>query len=275
MKQYNEQELRNNQFRPDQNKNRDPVSIGRFLTVRIVRIAQAVYYGVNNQSSSLSSFQGTMTVRSSQMQSNIETNDREFLEELHRMGASTIQQICDATEVTATAVRQRLIRLEGRGLVDRKAVREGRGRPHHVYQVTIAALRSLGDNYSDLALILWRELMQIEEEEVRQRVMERIKQSLIQQYSKNMNGRSALDRFMELRTSLNDRGFNVEVDGNVDLPVLRENSCPYHELASQDSSICEMEQSVFEEVLGMKIERTQCCMDGHHSCEFVPVSEAS
>lgn len=209
------------------------------------------------------------------MQSNLETQDREFLEELHRMGNSTIQQICNVTGVTATAVRQRLIRLEGRGLVYRQAIREGRGRPHHIYQVTTAALRSLGDNYSDLALILWKELMQIEEDEVRERVMERIKQSLIRQYSANINGRSILDRFMELRQSLNDRGFSVEVGGSDDLPVLRENNCPYHDLASQDPSICEMEQSVFEEVLGMKIERTQCCMDGHHSCEFVPVSEAS
>ena len=209
------------------------------------------------------------------MQSNIDTQDRDFLEELHRMGSSTIQQICDATGVTATAVRQRLIRLEGKGLIARNAVREGRGRPHHVYQVTTEALRSLGDNYSDLALILWKELMQIEEDEIRERVLDRIKQSLIRKYSSKMQSRSTLDRFMELRASLSDRGFNVDVDSEGDLPVLRENNCPYHDLATHDSSICDLEKSVFEEVLGMKIERTQCCMDGHHSCEFVPVSEAS
>lgn len=209
------------------------------------------------------------------MQTHFDEQDREFLEQLHRLGAATIQQICDATGVTATAVRQRLVRLEGKGLVARKAVREGRGRPHHVYELTTAALRSLGDNYSDLALILWKELMQIEEPEVRERVMNRIKVALSRRYGTQMQNRSPLQRFLELKAALCERGFSVEVDDNGKLPVLRESNCPYHELASQDSSICELEQSVFEEVLGMKIERTQCCMDGHHSCEFVPVSEAS
>lgn len=209
------------------------------------------------------------------MQQAIDSQDRDFLNELHRMGASTIQQICDMSGVTATAVRQRLIRLEGQGLVERHAVREGRGRPYHEYRVTTDALRSLGDNYSDLALILWKELMQIEEPEIRERVIQRIKDALIRQYSSKFQGRTTLDRFRELQNSLSDRGFQVEVDREGDLPVLREHNCPYHDLATLDSSICELEQSVFEEVLGMKIERTQCCMDGHHSCEFVPVSEGS
>lgn len=209
------------------------------------------------------------------MQTHFDTQDRDFLEQLHKLGASTIQQICDASGVTATAVRQRLARLEGKGLVDRQAVREGRGRPHHVYALTTVALRSLGDNYSDLALILWKELMQIEEPEIRERVMNRIKQSLSRKYGSGLRNRSTMQRFLELKSALNERGFSVEVDGNGSLPVLRESNCPYHELASQDSSICELEKSVFEEVLGMKIERTQCCMDGHHSCEFVPVSETS
>ena len=138
-------------------------------------------------------------------------------------------------------------------------------------------MRSLGDNYSDLALILWKELMQIEEPDIRQRVMSRIKEALSRRYGDGarFRNRSPLHRFMELKSALAQRGFSVEVDNDGTLPVLRESNCPYHELASQDSSICELEQSVFEEVLGMKIERTQCCMDGHHSCEFVPVSEAS
>jgi len=209
------------------------------------------------------------------MQQTIDSQDRDFLNELHRMGASTIQQICEVAGVTATAVRQRLIRLEGQGLIERNAVREGRGRPCHEYRVTTNALRSLGDNYSDLALILWKELMQIEDPDIREQVTKRIKDALTRQYSSHLRGRTTLDRFMELRSSLSEHGFQVEVDQDGDLPVLRENNCPYHDLATQDSTICELEQSVFEEVLGMKIERTQCCMDGHHSCEFVPVSGGS
>ena len=52
------------------------------------------------------------------------------------------------------------------------------------------------------------------------------------------------------------------------LPILRENNCPYHDLASRDASICDLEQTVFSEVLGIPMERTQCCRDGDQCCEF-------
>ena len=56
------------------------------------------------------------------------------------------------------------------------------------------------------------------------------------------------------------------------LPILRENNCPYLELASSDPAICELEKEVFRKVLGSEVELTQCCLDGHTCCEFQPVS---
>ena len=67
-------------------------------------------------------------------------------------------------------------------------------------------------------------------------------------------------------------GFEVEIldtDQGI-LPILRENTCPYHDLAAQDASICDLEQTVFAEVLGVPVNRTQCCRDGDRHCEFVP-----
>lgn len=209
------------------------------------------------------------------MRTSLEQQDRQFLEELHRLGPATVQEIGERLGVTATAVRQRLSRMDGRGLVAKRVVREGRGRPHHVYEVTQTALQNLGDNYSDLALILWQEMMQIEEPEIQRRLLGRIKEALIRRYGHGSEGRTVLERFGDLRNALHDRGFSVEVDRDGELPILRENNCPYLELATHDSSICELEHSVFEEVLGTRIERTQCCLEGHHCCEFTPVSETA
>lgn len=209
------------------------------------------------------------------MQISIDPQDREFLEQLHQLGPSSIQEICEVTGVTATAVRQRLMRLEGRNFVTRETIREGRGRPHHMYRLTEVALRNLGDNYSDLAIILWREVMRIDDREVREQVLANIKQALIGQYQRSSMNRSVLERFIELRNALSDRGFQVEIDKSGTLPILRENNCPYHELASEDSSICELENAVFEEILGTRIQRTQCCLEGHHCCEFEPIPETA
>ena len=62
-----------------------------------------------------------------------ETSDSQLLELLRRRGAMSVTELAAATDVTATAVRQRLTRLTGQGLIQREASRAGRGRPSHRY----------------------------------------------------------------------------------------------------------------------------------------------
>lgn len=204
------------------------------------------------------------------MRSVIDQSDREFLEQLHRTGPATIQEICGTLGVTATAVRQRLSRLQGLGLITRESVRAGRGRPHHTYRLTDGGLRELGDNYGDLAMILWRELQNIQEPSVRARLLDGIQQALVERYGHAVQGTSLYERVSQLRDALAERGFDVEVASNGELPVLRENNCPYLELATSDPSICELEHAVFQKVLGAELTLAQCCLDGHSCCEFQP-----
>jgi predicted ArsR family transcriptional regulator len=205
----------------------------------------------------------------------LDSNDRQFLDRLHRLEAGTVQEICAEIGVTATAVRQRLNRLQGLGFVTRETVRCGRGRPHHAYRITDAGMRELGDNYADLAMILWSEVRNIEPIEVRSRVLESVQAAFVDRYSRLVQGKSLHDRFDQLRAALVERGFDVEVDNSGPLPILRENNCPFLEMASHDPAICEMEREVFQRVLGVDVELTQCCLDGSHCCEFQPVGAAS
>ena len=207
------------------------------------------------------------------MRATLESSDRQFLERLHRLGSATVQEICGELGVTATAVRQRLNRLQGAGLVSRITVRAGRGRPHHAYRVTEAGQRDLGDNYADLAMILWRELHAIEEPEVRERIIHRIEDALVQQLGNGVGGATVAERLGRLGAAMAGRGYDVETDFTGTLPVLRENNCPYLELASSDPGICELEQNVFRRVLGTDVTLTHCCLEGHTCCEFQAVEK--
>lgn len=90
-----------------------------------------------------------------------ETSDQALLELLRRRGPMTIAELTSAMEVTANAVRQRLARLTGQGLISRTVGRidnppyeDGakpqRGRPNHRYGLTEKARRQVGDNFADL-----------------------------------------------------------------------------------------------------------------------------
>lgn len=207
------------------------------------------------------------------MRTDIGADDRQFLELLNRMGAATVQSLCSELDVTATAVRQRLTRLQAGGLISRGSSKSGRGRPSHEYSVTDTGLQLLGDNYRDLALVLWREIKGIEDSTLRGQIMNRIKDSLVTRYRQTVVGETLADRVEQLGVSLNQYGFNTETDLGSDLPILRENNCPYLELANDDPSICDLEHSVFEEVLGAEMTLSRCCLDGHHCCEFQPANE--
>jgi predicted ArsR family transcriptional regulator len=201
--------------------------------------------------------------------SKLDHSDREFLAEIHRLGTPTVQQLCDAKGVTATAVRQKLVRLQSGGFVDRQAAPSERGRPHHQYRLTQTGVRELGDNYRELAMLLWKELREIDEPTVRNRVLGRLRESLVRSYGDSVVGTTPQERLRELGAGLKQRGFDVDItSSSSELPILREHSCPYHELASEDSSICDLEQTVFSEIVGAPIQRSQCCLDGHSCCEF-------
>jgi predicted ArsR family transcriptional regulator len=208
------------------------------------------------------------------MRSTLDQDDLAFLRELHRVRAANVQELCGALGVTATAIRQRLLRLQGLGLVDRVLVRAGRGRPHHNYVVTDAGQRELGDNYSELALLLWDELRQIEIPAIRERVLSRMQARMVQRYGRTVDAPTVPQRMEQLRGALVDRGFQAEFEQRGQLPVLREQHCPYHDLAAADSTICELEQKVFEQVLGTPLVLAQCCRNGDMCCEFhaVPVT---
>jgi predicted ArsR family transcriptional regulator len=210
------------------------------------------------------------------MNGGIPPGDREFLSLMLRLGASGIAELCDAAEVTATAVRQRLARLQTVGFVERKAVRADRGRPHHVYEVTEAGRKSLSRNNSDLAVLLWEGIQGIDDPSVREKLLTRLKDAMVGQFRQQMAGESPEERMRELAAVLQERGFEVDLGGkpgSIDhLPVLRGHTCPYQEIAEHDTTICELEQQVFGELVGSPLELTRCRQRGDCSCEFEAVS---
>jgi predicted ArsR family transcriptional regulator len=201
------------------------------------------------------------------MKTNLDASDSGFLNELHRIGPATVQEICSSIGVTATAVRQRLVRLQRLDFVDRDLVRANRGRPHYVYRVSDKGLRQLGDNYGDLALILWREIRWIEDSTTRAAITSRIREALVERLGTFESG-GILERLKQLNEALVRRGYDVELETAEGLPILRENNCPYQELAEEDRGICGLELEVFQQSLGTEVRLSQCCLDGHHCCEF-------
>ena len=202
--------------------------------------------------------------------------DRDLLVRLNKRNRAGVEDLCEDLGVTATAVRQRLGRLSDGGLVDRTPVNVGRGRPKHLYGLTAAGKRALGSNYQELADAMWSALSEVEDEAVRAFLFGRLQDTLVARYGGESDGAGALaDRLAGLRDALRVHGFEVELDETGDRPVLREHHCPYLDISEDDPRICDLEQKVFERVLGTGVELTRCCRDGDACCEFTPAALVS
>src|SRR3954469_13540720 len=118
-----------------------------------------------------------------------ESADRSLLDLIRRHGPLTVTQLAERLGVTPTAVRNRLTRLVGSGMVERRAEHGGRGRPRHTYQASVEAHKRLGQNYSDLAVVLWEEMMQtVEDRKLRRLMFGRITERLAELYRSRVTG---------------------------------------------------------------------------------------
>ncbi|NNJ24609.1 helix-turn-helix transcriptional regulator [Alienimonas chondri] len=205
------------------------------------------------------------------MSTPVSAADRTLLVRLNRRSRAGIEELCEDLGVTATAVRQRLSRLSDAGMIDRQPVKIGRGRPKHLYGLTADGKRALGSNYQELADAMWSALSEVEDERTRSFLFGRLQDTLVSRYGGDSVGKGALrERLAGLRDALQVHGFTVEVDDSGPLPVLREHHCPYLDISEDDPQICELEQKVFERVLGTGVVLTRCCRDGDSCCEFTP-----
>jgi predicted ArsR family transcriptional regulator len=200
-----------------------------------------------------------------------ETSDRMILDLLRRGTGMSIAELADEMAVTATAVRQRLNRLMQQGVVARRTVKLDRGRPRHEYHLTADGRRELGSNFVDLALVLWEEIRSIADIEVRRGLLQRLAKRLSSLYGAEIYGGEVEERMRSLAEVLRKRKVPFEVEANPgELPVLKALGCPYTELAEQDRSICAMERMLFSEIVGEKLNLTECRLDGQECCTFQP-----
>jgi predicted ArsR family transcriptional regulator len=183
----------------------------------------------------------------------------------------TVAEMAKQMAVTGTAVRNRLARLLATGLVERTAENVGRGRPRHRYQASLEAHRRLGQNYADLAVALWEEMMSsVADRKLRRLLFSRITDRLAEVYRARVTGEEWEGRLVQLSNVLHDRGIETEVARDETGPemFLRQHSCPYYELAETDRAICALERKMFEKVLGRGLRLSQCRLDGDRSCDF-------
>ncbi len=204
--------------------------------------------------------------------------DQAVLDLLRQQQGLTVHELIERLDVTATAVRQRLERLEQVGLIEKRKEGVGRGRPQFRYFLSAIGLRYASASYADLALALWNEIMDLPNPQQRGRILRRVAKRMGEGLKLTVPENASLTERMEaMATALGQRKIPAYVDEAGTLPILQVHACPYPELSEQEGNrqLCEMEQEMLSEAIGHAVQLDCCRLDGHNMCQFraVPTHE--
>lgn len=188
-----------------------------------------------------------------------------LLDLLKREGPQNAPQLARTLDLTLTAVRQQLGRLQRDGLVEPRLERRPRGRPSLIYRVTSKSDTLFPQAYGAYALGLLRQLRTIDGDKKMDRLFARRMQELIMQYSKRLRGLPLHSKLRELAHIRDEEGYMARPHAG----GLTEHHCPIAALAKEFPQTCLYERKLFEKVLGMPLERKEHIASGGTACVYM------
>jgi predicted ArsR family transcriptional regulator len=199
---------------------------------------------------------------------------RNLLLRLRHDGPSAPEDLAAGLGASRTGVLQQLHALEGAGLVSRRAIRHGVGRPRHVYDVTDAAQDLFPTNYDGLANGLLAAIRAIGGEglvddvfeERRRRTSDRVRQRLADRLPADA---PLVERARELAVIQDEQGYLAEAVIGADGVIrLVERNCAIHHVAAGNAAACQAELDLFREVLGADVQRETHIAAGDRCCTY-------
>ena len=184
-------------------------------------------------------------------------------------GEATTEQLARETFLSPGAVRSHLLALEAQGLVTFMRLRDGPGRPRHMFRLTKNGERLFPQLYAAMANLLM-EAIEAEDTQVVERVFDRLVAEQVEMASPSLAAKAFPERLLELVGFVESYGYfpKLEVldNGPADLSLRH---CPLLSVAKSHPGICAVEKRAMERVLpGALIERTAHRVEGDPVCVY-------
>lgn len=196
---------------------------------------------------------------------------RELLQIIKRRGSLSVDEAMDALDMARTTVREHLLQLKEKGLLDREAERKGRGRPSHRYEMTRRAKVLFPSRDGELMGRLLQFLEEHGVEELVETFFEdywEARTRAVKQRLRNAPTESLESQLNVLRGILEEEGFMPDVDREGDRVTIRECNCPFPESVKHTNIPCRLERAFFEALFNADVERVSYIPEGSAACSY-------
>ncbi|AOZ91830.1 helix-turn-helix transcriptional regulator [Paenibacillus crassostreae] len=205
------------------------------------------------------------------MNKSIELSTREqILHMLKTKAPLTAKDITNELQITEMAVRRHLSTLDRDGYIEYSMLRPMMGRPTATYRLSELAEAFFPKTYHTLTLDLLEELKEESGEDMINLLFERRKIKLEQKYEHAMAELPLSEKVRQLTQIQNDNGYMAEYEEDADGTfVIKEHNCPISHIANQYNHACHCELELFQSLLQVDVQRTECLSAGGTKCAYV------
>ncbi len=205
----------------------------------------------------------------------MQTTRQEILEYLQRHGRATVKELGQLLRLTSTGIRQHLTVLERDGLVDAHEERGRVGRPTLVYSLTEKADGLFPRRYDQLAISLLEEIRSVEGRERLYELLHGVAGRLAEPFWERVQGKSLAERVRETALIMQEQGCLVDWEQRNGEFRLDEYTCPFLQVAKQDSSVCALHVDFVRLLTGGDTRLVQSLLRGQRACSYRirPLSE--
>lgn len=187
-------------------------------------------------------------------------------------GPQTVDDLCEALELSSMGVRQHLLYLEGEGFLSHHSEkRSGVGRPSYVYSLADRGDELFPRSYAQLAVDLLDTIHSLDGEVGVDRIFEELIEKTGAQYRVPIAGKELEDQVSELANLRSEEGYMADwKQRDEDTFILVEHNCAVLQAACNCSKVCDYEEELFRRILdSAEVSRVSHIVSGDRKCAYV------
>ena len=188
---------------------------------------------------------------------------------LKKRGPLAIDELSRKLSITSMGIRQHLLSLERRGLIEYITKRQGIGRPAFLYKLTKKADNLFPKEYDKFIVNLFRDIEKNDGHEKIEEILKWRKNRIIKETKEALaDKKSMYDKLHGLKDILESDGYLAELSESGAYFTLKLFNCPIFKLASEFNEVCRSDLQMMKELIGKELSREECIINGNPSCTY-------
>jgi predicted ArsR family transcriptional regulator len=193
-----------------------------------------------------------------------------ILAEIKRSQGLSVSQLCERINLSYMGVKQHCVALEKDGYLDTWRRPKGMGRPEKAYRLTTIAQEFFPSEHTNFTGEILKSLEQVYGPAAPEKILYQIYQNQTEKLKTRVSGSTLEERARSFASMRDQDGYMSEYYFNPDLQrhqIIEYNS-PVLAIADQFRILTQLENSLIEAILGVRVQREQERVSGLYKCQF-------